>query len=426
MPPIFRRPTSTLTLLAIFVCLPSRTHGRQTTAPAGVQKITLPEAQARAAASAKVRAAELSADADRYHRQAATADYFPKVGSTFLNLHFNKLMGEHIALSRQSLDVRLLNKDQSLVALTVTQPVTPLLKVRQAVNVARADERIAQAKLSDTTLDVTHNVEHSYFDLLVADFRQKAAASRLDDLRSRTLIASAAPSDVAASSLRSSQLLTAEEDVAISRSKVEQLMRSLNALLGLPLDTELALVAPDPLPDETISLTTARQRASAANSEVIEAEQTVVKAQAAVNLSKLEYVPDVAVMAGYAYQTALDVLPADFSFLGIVATFNVFDFGKREKTLKERKTYLELAQLNLQAARSKVSAAVQSAYNDLEKATRNRNLRGGRLSEARTQSHPVVLQDEKAREFDAEAELAQAEWDYRIARLQLHKLLGTP
>jgi outer membrane protein TolC len=171
---------------------------------------------------------------------------------------------------------------------------------------------------------------------------------------------------------------------------------------------------PVPLPDHAITLATAGQRALATNSEVIEAEQAVVKAQAAVSLSKLEYVPDVAVMGGYSYQTAVGLLPTDFSFLGVVATFNVFDFGKREKTLKERKSYLELAQMNLQAVKSRVTASVQSAYIEVEEAARSRDVRRAQLSDS----------VDEARHFEAEADLAQAEWKYRVARQQLHKLVG--
>src|SRR5215510_8551694 len=98
-----------------------------------VIQITLPEAQEKAS-SPLARAAQLTVDSARYHRQAAVADYFPKIGSTFVNMHFNKLMGEHIQLAKQEVTVPLMNKDQSIVAVTVAQPVTPLLKVREAVN----------------------------------------------------------------------------------------------------------------------------------------------------------------------------------------------------------------------------------------------------------------------------------------------------
>jgi outer membrane protein TolC len=135
-------------------------------------------------------------------------------------------------------------------------------------------------------------------------------------------------------------------------------MQPLNALLGLPPETELQLVIPEPVSFEPVSLSTALDNAMATSPELAEAEQTVVKARAAAKLGKLDYVPDVALIGGYYYQTTFDLLPSDFSFIGVAASFNVFDFGKREKTLKERQANVELAEMNLAAVRAKVGAGV--------------------------------------------------------------------
>ena len=60
-----------------------------------VRRITLDEVKSKAGGSAAKATdlARLSVDAARYHREAAQADYFPKVDSTFWNFHFNKFMG---------------------------------------------------------------------------------------------------------------------------------------------------------------------------------------------------------------------------------------------------------------------------------------------------------------------------------------------
>jgi hypothetical protein len=46
-------------------------------------------------------------------------------------------------------------------------------------------------------------------------------------------------------------------------------------------------------------------------------------------------------MGLYAYNdNAVPLLPRDFSAIGVVGSYNVFDFGKREHTIKERKAQL--------------------------------------------------------------------------------------
>ena len=100
-------------------------------------------------------------------------------------------------------------------------------------------------------------------------------------------------------------------------------------LLGYPLDEELELAIPDTRMQE-ISLKEAADKAMTSNIEVVEAQHTLVKASAASKLSKLDYVPDVAVLGGYAYNSnAIPLLPRDFSFIGIMGSYNLFDFGKR-------------------------------------------------------------------------------------------------
>src|SRR5499433_3050837 len=111
-----------------------------------VRFITLDDAKGRAAGAATSNVAQLGINAAKYHRQAAQADYFPKLNADFLNLHFNKFLGQTIQLFHRDVAVPLFGKDWTVVALTFTQPVTQLLQVRQAVTVARADEQIARAK----------------------------------------------------------------------------------------------------------------------------------------------------------------------------------------------------------------------------------------------------------------------------------------
>jgi outer membrane protein TolC len=191
----------------------------------------------------------------------------PKIGSEFFNLHFNKFMGQRFQLLNRTASVPLVDKDQTIFVATLAQPVTPLLKVRQAVRIARADEAIAEAKSTQMLAQVAANIETIYFRLLVAQRRQ--ADATLSELR-----------------------------------------QTMNTLIGYPVDTPFELAAPKPSSD-TFSLEEATQQALTNSPEVVEAEQTVVKAKAAVRLTKLEYVPDVAVIGGYSIQTAIPALPKD-------------------------------------------------------------------------------------------------------------------
>ena len=370
-----------------------------------VRRITLDDAKSLAGAAKATDLARLSVDAAKYHRQAAQADYFPKIGSTFLNLHFNEFMEQRIELARRTADLPLLDKDLTVAAVTVTQPLTPLFKVHEVVDIARADEAVAKAKAAQLTAQVAADVERIYFALLIAQRQQTAAEIKIQ------MTERAAFTEVS-------------KELATARSQVLELTQSLNAMIGFEPDTELELATPEPVA-ETISQQDATQQALANSSEIVEAEQNVVKARAATNLSKLEYVPDVAVTGAYIYQTAIPLLPRDFTYIGVMASLNIFDFGKREKTVKERKTQLELAETNVELVKAKVAASAQKAFLDLQRTRKIRDLT--RQVANMYQSTPGGYQDvslkSKSDRVKAEEEMFQAELDYRLAYSHLRKLI---
>jgi outer membrane protein TolC len=223
------------------------------------------------------------------------------------------------------------------------------------------------------------------------------------------------------------ELIETSNALAIATTRVKELTASLDDMLGWPPDTELQLVPPDPR-FEQISLREATDKALAANPEVIEAEQTVVKARAASTLQKLAYVPVVAVMGGYAYQSnALPLLPRDFSFIGIVASYNLFDFGKREHTIKGANAQAEMAEIGLQLTKAKVAASVKNSHLEME--------RSRQLSElTRRLDSAIQLQRTSYRENSAEiiaakkakieVEMFQADLEYRQALSKLKSLMG--
>ncbi len=396
------------------------------------RRITLEQAQqTAAAANPMAQIAQLQVEAARQHRLGTESDYFPKVSSTLTNFHFNKFMGQEITIQRPvaggtiTAGLPLAGKDQTLVALTAAQPVTPLLKLREVVNIARADERLAMAK-AGMPVENASNVEKSYYELLVAQRQLLVAKANTDSLRNKQLLASNAPTPTLAS-VDEDEEITRAKALIIADSKVKELTASLNLLLGYPADTELELVPP--LTEmEDISFKEASDKAMAANPEVVEAESNVAKAHAASRLSKFDYIPDVAVLGGYAYNdNAIPLLPRDFSFIGIMGSYTVFDFGKREHTIKERNAQVGMAETALALTKAKVAAAVKTSYFEMD--------RSRQLSElARRMSAVISIRDVSYRKDDpdqvaaqakVDIEIFQADLEYRQALAQLKTLMGT-
>jgi outer membrane protein TolC len=408
----------------------------------GALRITLEEAQARAVANHALILAEAGADAAHYHRKAAQSDYFPKVGAYLVNIHYNKFMGDTIQLFRRGIifptvtrAVPLFDKDQTFVGPTVTQPLTPLFKVHEAVRIARADERVARAKAIAASVQLTADVERAYFELLIAQRRQAEAEANVEIAERRLQIVSVAttpPVGLDGMKERDTALLEAKNALLAASDKVTELTNSLNGLTGLPEGARLELIPPPPVVIEADSSLQKLQQPQkprpmiAYNPEIVEAEEGVVKAKAARRLAKLEYVPDAAITGGYMFQTGIPALPDDFSWIGVIATWTVFDFFKRERTIKERDAQVTMAKANLEMVRAKVAAASQQTAMDLDRTRRILELtrRVASMQRAMTPRDQDPGSEAKAALAKAEAEMFQAELDYRTTWAQMKIDIG--
>ncbi len=409
-------------------------HSEPLTTPTGARLITLQEAQEKAAPAKNnpmVRLGHLQVEVAKQTRLGTQSTFFPQISSTFENFHFNKFMGQLLQVTgplgnTRSFGVPLTGKDQTLVAVTATQPITPLFQLRELYKINLADERIARAKAGMPVSETANKVEKNYYELLVAQRQLDYAKVKATETGNKWLVASSSAMPVASGS-HDEELIEASNALALATTKVKELTALLDDMLGWPSDTELQLVPPDPR-FEDISLKEATDKALAANPEVIEAEQTVVKARSASTLQKLAYVPVVAAMGGYAYNSnSVPLLPRDFSFIGIVATYNVFDFGKREHTIKGANAQAEMAEIALQLTKAKVAASVKNSHLELQRSRQLSELTR-RLDSAirvqRTSYEENSAEVIAAKKAKVEAEMFQSDLKYRQALANLKTLMG--
>jgi outer membrane protein TolC len=397
--------------------------------PTEVRRLTLDEAQQLAGGSSNplVRLAALQIQAAKEHRLGVQSTYFPNISSQMENLHFNKNTGPVLSLNRLgvAVPVDIISKNQTAFNVSAVQPLTPLFAIHQLVKIARADETIARAKAGAPAAETASNVEKNYFDLMIAQRELVSAEADSRKIQAKWLSASnsGGPS---ISREQESDMMSAENETMVATSKVTELTASLNAMLGLPDGTRLELVPPEPLSEDT-SLNDAVDTAVAANIAVVEAEQTAVKARAGSTLSKMQYFPSVVAVGGYTNQNALKIiLPNDFSYIGIVATYTVFDFGKREHGVKESSAQAEMAEMAVPLTKAKVTAEVRSSYFELERSRKfsqlaRRMVSGAQVVEASYISDNSDVQSAKAK---MEADMFRAELEYRQVYSRLKSLMG--
>jgi outer membrane protein len=400
--------------------------------PADVRRITLQQAQQMAAAATNplVRLGQLQVEAAEQHRLGVKSNYFPNVTAQAYGLELSQNPGEVLTVRRPlagsfvSLPVNIIEQSQFAANVVAVQPITPIFAVRQLVKIARADENIARAKAGMPVLEQASIVEKNYFDLLIAERELISAGSEARKVQAKWLAVS--DSGTARSSAEQSDAFGAAKSMLLAASRVKELTATLNDLLGLPAETRLELVPPDPLV-ENLSLNEATTSATSGSAEVVEAEQTAIKAHAGSKLAKMEYFPTIAVMGGYTHQKAINVvLPENFEYVGVIGTYTLLNFGKRERALKEARAQAEAADLGVQLTKAKVAGAVKTGYLRLERSRQLYQLARRMVSSVRVVGASYQPDDEDMDPARAklEAELFRADLEYRQAYAQMKNLIS--
>jgi outer membrane protein TolC len=398
----------------------------------GVLTLTLDQAQQAAgeASNPLVRLGQLQVEAAKQHRLGVQGQYFPNLSSSYTGLHFNKHPGQVLTLQgplggTHQVSVNILNKDENVVNLLGVQPITPLFSIYQLARIARADENIARAKAGMPVTETASKVEKNFFELLVAQRELISARADAKKIQARWLTSSSS-GVTSVSTEQEADTISAEKVVVGPASKVKELTAALDETLGLPEGTKLELVPPEPLV-ENISLNEATEKATA-NPEVIEAEQTAIKAHAGLALTKLAYVPTVAALGGYTNQTSINlVFPRAAAYIGVTASWTIFDGFKREHGVKEVKAQAEMADLGVQLTKAKVTAAVKSSYFELERSRQFTQLARRMASSARLVEASYKADDPEVESAHAklEADMFRAELEYRQAYAKLKALMGS-
>jgi outer membrane protein TolC len=324
-------------------------------------------------------------------------------------------------ISPKTIDVAVFNQNFYISTIMAVQPITALLKVKQGVKIAEADQHIAQAQLDAGARALASGAEQLYWGLLAA---QRIRAGALEAVSGAEEVAKLGTVEARLALQEARQGLNAVEN------QVADLEAQLNALLDQPACTHLELVEPPfPLPPVTCG-DEAADLAVSVSPEVHEAEQNVVKAHAAVCAAKVDYLPNVAVMGGYANQTLMDSIQPNFSYLGVTATWTLWAWGKRKHTVNERDTLVSMASLKVQQTQDEVRQKALKAFREFHETHKTLALAADM---ARLRKEAEKAAQEPADKFaaakasmEAQVDLVKADLAYRVAYVKLMALISKP
>jgi OMF family outer membrane factor len=395
-----------------------------------VRRLSLEEARQLALANnPALTLARLNVAEKQYGITAARKDYLPKLMGNVTYFHFNDNLG-NIAVTAPGTrgilppgtplaSTAILNENSTFSTLFLAQPITKLIAVNAAVQAARADAGAAQAQLDKGTRDLLSGITQAYEGLLGAQRILAAVELQVKMLEELVKVKPVPQLRIG--------LVEARQGLVQVRGQVRELTETLNNLLDLPACTELELVDPLPpelplgCPDDAANLAVAR------SPEVREAEENIGKAEAFLKLAKMDYLPDVNVVGGYANQTFANYIQPNFGYVGVTANYTFFGWGKRGDVKRQRETLVALAQQNVVVTRNKVALEARKAYLAYAQARESlglaREMAEARKDAERAAQGAAVLQA-KADTAKAELELMKADIAYRVAHAQLAAVIG--
>jgi outer membrane protein TolC len=323
---------------------------------------------------------------------------------------------------------------------SLTQPLSDLWKVKPANDVAAAELTASRNREQQLENAVALKVHQLYYRILIAQAHHDADQAKIqasDDLQKERGEQVKHGSTLEEEAIESrAQFLEAKQDLLTTELQLSDLTMQLDDAIGLPLTTTLLLDAGVREVGTSCDRDECLRVALDAHPEIAEARAQIAEANAAVRLAKRQYIPDVAAFARYTYEENVPFFAKNSGSFGVHFGYDLFDGGRRNAEIGERKAQLAQAEENLARIKEEVELRVQTAWNKLER-TRQMVQVSQELLNLRTESRRVASQQlEKgealqsqaagatAHELEAKTLLLQSQLDYIQARDEMTEAMG--
>lgn len=214
------------------------------------------------------------------------------------------------------------------------------------------------------------------------------------------------------------------------------LKEQMNDLLGRDLSTDFTVDVAATAELDVPVLEVARAKALEQRPEVREAKLKSSQAELDHRLKKAEYIPDVSLAARYASPYDVEVLPTNLTYVGVLVTWEPFDWGRKKHELAEKSRTVAQADNGLKETEANVMVDVNSHHRKLRETIEA--LQVSELGVQASNEKVRVLNDRyriqaallkevleaEARSAEASYQYQQALSDYWTARGDFERAMG--
>ena len=275
-------------------------------------------------------------------------------------------------------------KPTAVFAASVIEPLTQQYRIGLNIKLERVSRELAQAKLRQQQNETINKVKKAYYAILQTRSSlssvEEALKSyhELDKVTGDYVIQQAA---LKADHLAvQTQLAKVEYEQLDLSNRLATQKEQLNTLLGRDVDTSFEVTGVPEFTSFETDLTAARKLALERRPELEQARLGIEQATLDRRIKKSEYIPDVS--AGFVYLTPRNyasVIPKNFANVGVVVSWEFFDWGRKKHQLAEKDKAVEQTKNALKETEDEVLIDVGDKFRKLQQS--GQALRVARLAE---------------------------------------------
>jgi len=308
----------------------------------------------------------------------------------------------------------------------INQPLSQLYRIGLNLKQLGVGREIAEQQAQAQRLAVINNVKRTYYAILQTQSALGASLEaiklfrELDRVTGEYVVQQVA---LKAEGLEvKTRLAKSEYEASTLRDQLATQKEQLNQLLGRDVNAEFTVSPVQALNFCEVDIAAARARAMEQRPEVREARLKLKQAEYDRRIKKSEYLPDVSLSFNYVSSININFVPRQMSSVGILASWEPFDWGRKKRELKEKSRTIEQSEYSLRETENAVLTEVNAKFRKLEQT--RQLLAIGRLTEetareqARVMSNRYTAQAAMLKDvLSAQSTLSEANYQYQQALL---------
>ena len=324
---------------------------------------------------------------------------------------------------------------------SVSQPLTQQHKIGLGIELAKVGVEATAEQVRAKRQDVVNEVRRLYYGIAQAESGKATLRAAVDFLRQlhletsqQTLQRIALKADLLTVQ---AQLVEAEYELLKMDDPIQTQKEQLNRLMGRPIDAPLEIDISSIVAGEPESLTDAYAEALSSRPEIRLAKVQQRKTQLERRLASAQRIPDIS-LSLLALRTVnfSSVFPNTVSGVGVQATWDVFDWGRKRKEVETKQAAEAQATLELKDVEARVMTDVAHQHRrigearkavELAQALQSSNTEALRVARNRYLQREAVLSDVARLQSslaEANHRYTQALMDLATAQADFEKAIG--